>query len=113
MEETLTLHRLGVAAELGHSLRTTNIIGTVNSHLGHTTHQVKRRMDSDQRQRRIALAMWETEPRLKVLPCASHLPALHKALAACVSKQSHQSTWNRLRTLRRNKVWHRVQELLC
>ena len=50
MEETLTLHKLGVAGEIGRSLRTTNIIENVNSHLGEQTRRVKRCMTSDQRQ---------------------------------------------------------------
>ena len=97
MEETLTLHKLGVASEMGRSLRTTNIIENVNSHLGARTRRVKRWMNSDQRQRWVAMAMLETEPRLRTLRCAEHLPKLQEALSECVPKQYLESTSNRLR----------------
>ena len=97
MEETLTLHRLGVADEIGRSLQTTNIIENVNSHLGERTRRVKRWINSNQRQRWTAMAMWETEPRLKPISCAEHLPKLQEALSECVSKQYLESTSNRLR----------------
>ena len=97
MEETLTLHKLGVAGEIGRSLQTTNIIENVNSHLGERTRRVKRWVNSGQRQRWVAVAMWETEPRLKPISCAKHLPKLQKALSECVSKQYLESTSNRLR----------------
>ena len=96
MEETLTLHKLGVASEIGISLRTTNIIENVNSHLGVRTRRVKRWVNSDQRQRWVAMAMLETESRLTMLPCAEHLPKLQKVLKKCVSKPYLESTSNRL-----------------
>ena len=40
MKDTLSLHRLGAAAEIGRSIRTTNIIENVNSHLGHRARKV-------------------------------------------------------------------------
>lgn len=40
MDLALTLHKLGVAGEIGGSLRTTNIIKNVNSHLGERTRRV-------------------------------------------------------------------------
>ena len=73
LEETLTLHRLGVAGELGCRLRTTNLIENINSRLGARTRRVTRRVNSDQRQRWIAMAIRETEPRLRKLPGAEPL----------------------------------------
>ena len=102
MEETLTLHKLGVAGEIGRSLQTTNIIENVNSHLGERTRRVKRWVNSGQRQRWTAMAMWETEPRLRPLNCAKHLPKLQDALSEYVSKQYLESTSNRLRPLEVN-----------
>ena len=97
LEETLTLHRLGVAGEPGCSLRTTNLIENVNSRLGARTRRVKRWVNSNQRQRWVAMAIRETEPRLRKLPGAEPLPKLQKALAERVPKPYVESTSNRLR----------------
>jgi transposase-like protein len=51
LEETLTLHRLGLFEELGVSFKTTNLIETVNSQLERLTGRVARWRNSDQRQR--------------------------------------------------------------
>ena len=97
MEETLTLHRLGLASVFGRSLQTTNIIENVNSHIGRRTRRVTRWVNSYQRQRWVAMAIRETEPRLGVLRCAEHLPKLQKALSESVSKPYLSPTSNRLR----------------
>ena len=97
LEETLTLHKLGVATDLGRSLQTTNLIENVNSRLGARTRRVKRWMNSDQRQRWGAMALRETEPRLCKLPDAEPLPKLQKALSDRVPKPYIASTSNRLR----------------
>lgn len=97
MVGTLTLHKLGMSGPIGRSLQTANIIENVNGHLGHRTGRVKRWMHSDQRQRWVAMSMWETEPRLRAPPCAEHLPKLPRALSACVSKQYLESTSIRVR----------------
>ena len=93
-----TLHKLklGVARELGRSLQTTNIIEHVDRHLAARASRVKRWVNSSQRQRRIVMALLETEPRLSKLGCAADLPKLQKALSDCVSKPNLQSTSNRL-----------------
>ncbi len=80
MEETLTLHRLGVADTVGCSLLTTNIIENVNGQLANRTRRIRRWVHSDQRHRWVAMAMLETEPRLCKLSCTKHLPKLQKAL---------------------------------
>ena len=51
MEKTLTLHRLGLAKELGRSLRTTNIIEILNSRLGERLRKIKCWVNSDQHHR--------------------------------------------------------------
>ena len=51
LEETLTLHRLGVFAELGTSFKTTNCIESLNSQIGQYTGRVASWKNSDQRQR--------------------------------------------------------------
>ena len=49
MEETLTLHRLGLTPMLKDSFRTTNCIENVNSLLEQLTHNVRRWTNSSQR----------------------------------------------------------------
>ena len=61
LDETVTLHRLGVYGVLGRSLKTTN---------GH----------SSQRQRWLATALLDIEPRLRKVMGYRHLPRLRDAL---------------------------------
>ena len=76
MEETLTLHKLGVAEPLRNSLRTTNTIENVNSLLAHGTRNVKRWSNSNQRQRWIAAVCLHAEKRLNRIPYNPQLRAL-------------------------------------
>ncbi|MBK9322714.1 MAG: transposase [Bdellovibrionaceae bacterium] len=66
-EETLTLHKLGLFVELGESFKTTNCIENVNRQLGAHTDRVDRWQNSNQRQRWVATAMMEIEPRLRTV----------------------------------------------
>lgn len=66
-EETLTLHKLGLFVELGESFKTTNCIENVNRQLGTHTDRVDRWQNSNQRQRWVATAMMEIEPRLRTV----------------------------------------------
>ena len=52
LDETLTLHRLGLMPLLQASFRTTNCIENVNSLIGQLTHKVRRWTNSSQRQDR-------------------------------------------------------------
>ncbi len=81
LEETLTLHRLGVAEELGRSLQTNNIMENLNSLIAQRCRNVARWMNSSQRQRWAAMANRESETwSMKILPCADHLPELQAVL---------------------------------
>lgn len=81
LEETLTLHKLGIAKKLRDRLRTTNITESINSRLAHTTHRVTRWSNSDQRQRWIAAACLDIEQRsLNPIPQDEHWEALIRAL---------------------------------
>lgn len=82
MEETLTLHRLGLFQELGTSLKTTNAIECLHSLLGSRTDKVDRWRNSDQRQRWVAAALLDIEPGLRRVKGFRHLPALRHALQA-------------------------------
>ena len=79
-EETLTLHRLGLAKELGRSFRTTNCIENVNALLGQRTDKVDRWRNSEQKHRWLATALLEIEPRLRRVAGCKHLVRLRAAL---------------------------------
>jgi len=80
LEETLTLHRLGVAAELGVSLKTTNLIESVMARLEAKTHRVTRWRTSDQKLRWCAAALWAMERQFRRVKGYRHLPLLKQAL---------------------------------
>ena len=82
MEETLTLHRLGLTPMLKDSFRTTNCIENVNSLLEQLTHNVRRWTNSSQRHRWVATALLDIEPRLRRLKGYRHLPMLRQAIQA-------------------------------
>lgn len=79
-EQTLTLHRLGLAKELGRSFRTTNCIENVNALLGQRTDKVDRWRNSEQKQRWLATALLDIEPRLRRVAGCKHLVRLRAAL---------------------------------
>lgn len=64
MEETLSLHRLGLSSELGKSFSSTNCIESVMSQLGQYTDKVDRWRGGDHIQRWTASGLLELEPRL-------------------------------------------------
>ena len=64
LEETLTLHRLGLFAKIGTSFKTTNCIENVNKQLALYTDRVNYWQNSNQRQRWVGTALLEIEPRL-------------------------------------------------
>jgi len=80
LEETLTLHRLGLAEELRLSFATTNVIESIQAQVGRLTDHVDRYRNSDQKQRWVATALLEIEPRLRRVRGMKHLPALRVAL---------------------------------
>ena len=80
MEETLTLHRLGMMSTLSQSFRTTNCIENVNSLLQQLTHNVRRWTNSSQRHRWVATALLDIETRLRRIKGCRHLPMLRQAL---------------------------------
>ena len=82
MEETLTLHRLGLMSMLGRSFRTTNCIENVNGLLQQLTHNVRHWTNSAQRHRWVATALLDIEPRLRRIPGYHQLPMLRQALQA-------------------------------
>lgn len=80
LEETLTLHRLGLMPQLKRSFRTTNCIESLNAMVAQRTRNVKRWKNSDQRYRWMAAALLDIEPRLRRIKGYRFLPALRLAL---------------------------------
>lgn len=80
LEETLTLHRLGLAAELGRSLTTTNCIENVNSKLASYLRKIKHWKSPDMLARWIAMGLLETESRMRKINNHKKLYLLREAL---------------------------------
>jgi transposase-like protein len=79
-EETLLLHRLGVFGVLGRSLKTTNIIESINAQAEERCGRVDYWKNSNQKQRWLASALFDIEPRLRRLCGYRHLPKLREAI---------------------------------
>jgi len=82
LEETLTLHRLGLFQEIGISFKTTNCIESLMSLVGQKTDKVDYWKNSDQKHRWLAAALLDIEPRLRKVKGCRFLPLLRKALQA-------------------------------
>lgn len=80
LEETLTLHRLGLFKELGKSLKTTNCIESLMSLIGQRTDKVDYWRRSNQKQRWLAVALLDIEPRLNRIKGYKYLPLLREAI---------------------------------
>lgn len=81
LDETLTLHRLGCGRALGLSLKTTNILESIHARVASRTDKVDVWRNSDQKQRWVAAALLDLEPRLHRIKGFSALPHLQLALA--------------------------------
>ncbi len=80
LEETLTLHRLGVGLALRRSLATTNGLESIFALVEQRTGKVDRWQNSNQKQRWLATALLDIEPRLRRLRGYRALPQLREAL---------------------------------
>ena len=80
LEETLTLHRLGLYGVLGRSLKTTNCLESVNALVEERCAKDDHWQNSSQRHRWLATALLDIEPRLRKLMGYRHLPTLRAAL---------------------------------
>lgn len=81
LEETLTLHRLGVYGVLGRSFKTTNCLESANAQIEQRCSKVDAWKTSNQRQRWLAASLLDIEPRLRRVKGHGHLPLLVRALA--------------------------------
>lgn len=80
LEETLTLHRLGLHKELKRSFSTTNMIESVMSMIGQKTDKVDYWRNSNQKQRWVATALLYSENRLNRVCGYKYLSRLREAL---------------------------------
>ncbi|HWT77653.1 MAG TPA: transposase [Candidatus Acidoferrum sp.] len=92
LEETLTLHRLGVFPVLGVSLKTTNCLESLNAQLGQLTDKVDHWRTSDQKHRWVASALLLIEPRLRRIKGYRHLSQLQMALRTEIPRESVTDT---------------------
>ena len=91
LEETLLLHRLGMFEKLGRSFKTTNCIENVNKQLELYTGRVSYWQNSDQRQRWVATALLEIEPRLRVAMGYEHLKELRHVMKIFVAQKKQEN----------------------
>lgn len=80
LEETLSLHRLGLFTALGKSFKTTNCIESLMSQVGQYTGKVDYWKNSSQKQRWVSSALMEIESRLRRVEGHRHLYRLRDAL---------------------------------
>jgi transposase-like protein len=80
LEETLTLHRLGVFVELGTSLKTTNALESIHARVESRTAKVDHWKNSEQKQRWLATALLDLEPQLRRIRNYRALPLLREAI---------------------------------
>jgi len=79
-EETLTLHRLGLFPLLGRSLKTTNVLESVNAQAEQRCGRVDHWKNSNHKQRWLTAVLLQIEPRLRRLIGYRHLPRLRAAI---------------------------------
>jgi transposase-like protein len=92
LEETLTLHRLGVFQILGESFKTTNCLESINAAVEVRCAKIDHWVNSSQRHRWLAAALWDIEPRLRWVKGYRHLPKLRDALQRDLTIKRKAST---------------------
>jgi putative transposase len=87
LEETLTLHRLGVVDRVGVSLATTNGLESILALVEQRVGKVDRWTTSDQKHRWLATALLDVEPRLRRLRGYRALPQSRIALQQVITQE--------------------------
>jgi putative transposase len=87
LEETLTLHRLGLSENFKRSFSTTNAIENLNSQIGKYLRNVKNWQNSNQRYRWVACALFEIERRMRRVNNYKKLHEMRVVLKQEVSRQ--------------------------
>jgi transposase-like protein len=85
-EESLTVQRLGLSKELRKSLKTTNVIESVLALVGQKTDKIDYWKNSNQKQRWVATALLDIEPRLNRISGYRKLKTLRVALQGEIIK---------------------------
>ncbi len=85
LEETLTLHRLGVFPALGRSFKTTNLLETVMARVEERTARVDHWRTSDQKLRWSAASLLAIEAQFRRVKGYQKLPLLEKALQSKIT----------------------------
>ncbi len=80
LDETLTLHRLGLATGLSCSFATTNVLESINAQVERAIRRVTRWQSGEQKLRWVASALLDLEPRLRRVKGYRALPQLRAAL---------------------------------
>jgi len=87
LEDTLTLHRLGLFPLLGVSLKTTNCIESIMAQIEKLCGKVSCWKNSLQKHRWLAAAMLDIEPRLRRIRGYQHLPLLKEAIQETLNQR--------------------------
>jgi len=94
LEETLTLHRLGLFPQLGVSFKTTNCLEALLAQVGQRTDKIDRWMHSEQKQRWVATALLDIEPRLwrvrAIASCRSSVPLSQRISRITADRKSRE-----------------------
>jgi putative transposase len=92
MEETLTLHKLGLSKELRRSFSSTNCIESVLSHLGQFTDKVDRWRNGRHIQEWVASSLMHIEPKLNKVNGWRHLKLLRERMQNEIHNQIQEET---------------------
>lgn len=94
LEETLTLHRLGLSPEISRSLNTTNCIESLLSQLGAYTDKVDRWRNSNQILRWTAAGCMDIEPRLYKIKGHNYLKVLRLKMKQMIEPEKPEAIKN-------------------
>ena len=92
LEDTLTIHQLGLSSELAKHLSTTNCIEGVMSQMGSYTDKVDRWHNSDQILRWTGMSLMDIEPRLNRIYGHRYLNILRFKLLKIVEERTGKKT---------------------
>jgi len=87
LEETLTLHRIGLYEAFGRSFATTNVIENLNSQIEKYLRKVKHWKTSSQRYRWVASALYEIEHKMRKVNNYKKLGEMREVLKIEMNKQ--------------------------
>jgi putative transposase len=94
LEETLTLHKLGLFEYLGMSLKTANCIESIMSQIGQKIDNVDFWRNSNQKQRWLAVALLDIEKMVKKIKGFQHIPLLKAAIKLIRFHRVRRGEWH-------------------